>query len=70
VAPDQFRAAIAALGWNQREAAEALMVELRTVQHWCAGTRAIPGPAIVALGCMRRLRACGCGDAQEEVAEG
>lgn len=65
MSPDEFRAAIAALGLNQRQAAEALQVDERTARKWANGERAVPGPAIVALRCMARLRACGCGDAQQ-----
>ncbi len=70
MSPDEFRAAIAALGLNQRAAAVALDVDERTVRKWALGERAVPGPAKVALRCMGRLRACGCGDAQQQVAEG
>lgn len=55
----EFRAAIAALGMNQRQAAEALEVDERTARKWALGERAVPGPARVALRCIARLRALG-----------
>ena len=54
--PEAFTAAIAALGWSQVEAARQLEVDARTVRRWVAGDRAIPGPAMVALRCIARLR--------------
>lgn len=69
MSPDEFRAEIAALGMNQREAAAALEVDERTVRKWCLGERAVPGPARIALRCMARLRACSCGDGQQQVAK-
>lgn len=53
---DEFREAIAALGFSQRQAAAALEVDERTVRKWALGERAIPGPVRVALRCMARLR--------------
>jgi DNA-binding transcriptional regulator YiaG len=74
-----FTAAIAALGWSQLEAARQLDVDARTVRRWVAGERAVPGPAVVALRCIARLRvvedlinrraARGCRDAQQQIAE-
>jgi DNA-binding transcriptional regulator YiaG len=68
VSADEFRAAIAALGMSQRQAAAALEVDERTARRWALGERPIPGPARVALRCMTHLR--GRGDAEQEVAEG
>jgi hypothetical protein len=56
VRPDEFAAAIAALGWSQVEAGKQLEVDGRTVRRWAAGDRAIPGPVKVALRCMARLQ--------------
>jgi len=61
VSADEFRAAIAALGWSQLETARQLMVDARTVRRWALGEMQVPGPAIVALRCMARLRAMGDG---------
>ena len=60
VSPDDFRAAIAALGMNQREASIALEVDIRTIRKWSLGERAIPGPVRVALRGMKRLRDPDC----------
>ena len=70
MSPEQFREAIAGLGWSQLEAARQLDVEPRTVRRWVAGDRAIPSPVRIALDCMRRLRACRCGNGQQHVPEG
>jgi DNA-binding transcriptional regulator YiaG len=51
---DEFRAALAALGLSQVEAASALEVDARTVRRWALGERAIPGPVRVALRLMAR----------------
>jgi DNA-binding transcriptional regulator YiaG len=56
VSADEFRAAIAALGLTQRQAAAALEVDERTARKWALGERAVPGPVRVALRCMTRLR--------------
>ena len=56
---DDLRAAMAGLGLNRRETAAALEVDEATVGRWLAGTRAIPGPARVALRCMALLRSRG-----------
>ncbi len=53
--PAEFKAAIAALGWSQEEAARQLGVDGRTVRRWIAGDRAIPKIVRIALGCMARL---------------
>jgi hypothetical protein len=44
--PDQFRAALADLGYSQAAFARQAMVDARTVRRWCDGTRAVPGPVI------------------------
>ena len=62
---DEFRAAIAALGLSQVDAATALEVDARTVRRWALGERVIPGPVRVALRCMAALRAGGAGDRQQ-----
>jgi len=49
VTPAELRSAREAMGLTQTELAEALETALRTVQHWEAGDRAIPGPVRVAL---------------------
>jgi DNA-binding transcriptional regulator YiaG len=49
LSPAEFRAARAALGLTQSELAAALESKPRSVQHWEAGDRAIPGPVRVAL---------------------
>ena len=54
-----------AAGWSQKDMADALGIEIRTVGRYERGQREIPGPVRVALRCMARLRACSCGDAQE-----
>jgi DNA-binding transcriptional regulator YiaG len=54
--PDQFRAALADLGLSQTGFARQAMVAPRTVRHWCAGTRAIPGPVIALLQMMAKAR--------------
>jgi DNA-binding transcriptional regulator YiaG len=51
---DEFRAALAALGLSQVDAAAALEVDARTVRRWALGERSIPGPVRVAL----RLMLC------------
>lgn len=65
----EFRDAIAALGMNQRQAAEALEVDERTARKWALGERAVPGPARVALRCIAQLRSRSPRDAQQQVAE-
>lgn len=62
---EEFRAALAALGLSQVEAAEALEVDARTVRRWALGERAIPGPVRVALRCMTELRARGRGNRKQ-----
>ena len=57
--PAEFAAAIAALGWSQMEAARKLEVDGRTVRRWIAGEREIPGPVVVALRSIARLRELG-----------
>jgi len=47
--PAELRATREAMGLTQTELAAALETALRTVQHWEAGDRAIPGPVRVAL---------------------
>ena len=54
--PDEFRAALAALGLSQVAAAKALESDERSVRRWIAGDRKVPGPVRVALRCMARLR--------------
>ena len=54
--PDQFRAALANLGLSQVGFARIAMVAPRTVRHWCAGTRSIPGPVIALLQMMAKAR--------------
>ena len=51
--PSELRSTREAMGLTQTELAEALETALRTVQHWEAGDRAIPGPVRVALRLMR-----------------
>lgn len=63
--PEQFREAIAALGFNQIEAASALEVDARTVRRWALGEREIPGPVRVALRCMAQLRSRGAGNRKQ-----
>jgi transcriptional regulator with XRE-family HTH domain len=43
---EQLRAALAALGLSQLEAARRLGVDGRTVRRWVAGDRRIPGPVV------------------------
>jgi DNA-binding transcriptional regulator YiaG len=50
--PDQFRAALADLGYSQVGFARIAMVDARTVRRWCDGTRAVPGPVVTLLGMM------------------
>jgi hypothetical protein len=50
--PDQFRAALADLGYSQAGFARLAMVDARTVRRWCDGTRAVPGPVAALLGMM------------------
>jgi DNA-binding transcriptional regulator YiaG len=69
VSADEFRAAIAALGMSQVEAAAALKVDARTVRRWIAGDRKIPGPVGVALRCMAKL-ASRRSNGKQQVAEG
>ena len=69
MAPDEFRAAIAALGLSQVAAAEALEVDARTVRRWALGEREIPGPVRVALRCMAELAARSRGNRKKQVAE-
>lgn len=52
----EFRAAREALDLTQGDLARALEVTLRAVQFWEAGTRAVPGPARVALRLMLQSR--------------
>jgi len=46
---EELRALIAQLGWSQREAAEALEVDTRTMRYWCAANPPAPLMAILAL---------------------
>jgi DNA-binding transcriptional regulator YiaG len=52
--PDQFRAALADLGYSQAAFARLAMVDARTVRRWCDGTRAVPGPVVALLGIMNK----------------
>jgi DNA-binding transcriptional regulator YiaG len=47
--PDQFRAALADLGFSQVGFARIALVDARTVRRWCDGTRAVPGPVVALL---------------------
>lgn len=49
MAPAELKDARKRLGLTQQAIADALEVTLRTVQMWEGGTRAVPGPARVAL---------------------
>jgi DNA-binding transcriptional regulator YiaG len=68
VSADEFRAAIAALGMSQRQAAAALEVDERTARKWALGERAIPGPVRVALRCMAAIRDA-AGHVEKQVAK-
>lgn len=63
--PAEFQALRMEMGWSQADTARELGIEVRTVGRYERGEREIPGPVIVALRCMARLRACGCSDAQK-----
>ena len=52
--PDQFRAALADLGYSQAGFARLAMVDARTVRRWCDGTRAVPGPVVALLRMIER----------------
>ena len=55
--PGEFRGLRLAAGLTTvRAAAQALESDIRTIQRWEAGHRAIPGPARVALRLLRDLR--------------
>lgn len=57
VTPDEFRAARLEAGLStQKQAAEALESDLRTVQRWEGGERPVPGPARVALRLLAEAR--------------
>jgi transcriptional regulator with XRE-family HTH domain len=45
VTPEQYRAALARLGWTQSSAARLLGVNLRTSQRWASGDQDVPPPA-------------------------
>lgn len=51
---EQFKAARQRLGLTQQGLADALYCDLRTVQRWEAGDRAVPGPAVKALEMIQR----------------
>ena len=62
--PGEFRGLRLAAGLSTaRAAAEALESDVRTVQRWEAGHRAVPGPARVALRLLRERRDIGAGTA-------
>lgn len=46
---DEYRAAIAALGWSQVEAGARLGVDPRTSRRWALGEREIPPGTVLAL---------------------
>jgi hypothetical protein len=60
--PDQFRAALADLGYSQAAFARLAMVDARTVRRWCDGTRAVPGPVVALLQMMVEARVLGAGE--------
>lgn len=47
--PDEYRAAIAALGWSQVEAGARLGVDPRTSRRWALGERDVPFGTALAL---------------------
>lgn len=49
----ELREIIAALGWSQRQAAEALEVDQRTLRYWAAAN---PAPPMMALYALRYLQ--------------
>lgn len=55
MAPGEFKAARQRLGLSIAKMATALHVTARTICHWEAGERAIPGPAEAAIGLLARL---------------
>jgi DNA-binding transcriptional regulator YiaG len=56
--PDQFRAALADMGYSQTGFARLAMVDARTVRRWCDGTRAVPGPVVALLRVMMAKDEC------------
>ena len=54
--PDQFRDALAHMGYSQAGFARLAMVDARTVRRWCDGTRAVPGPVVALLQIMDKQR--------------
>jgi DNA-binding transcriptional regulator YiaG len=56
--PDQFRAALADLGFSHSGFARLAMVDARTVRRWCDGTRAVPGPVVALLRVMMAKDEC------------
>ena len=53
--PEQFRAALAGLGYTQICFARLARVDPRTVRKWAAGDSRIPGPVVVLI---ELLKAC------------
>jgi len=47
--PDELRAALKTLGLTQEAFARTIKSSTRAVEHWLAGERKIPGPAVVAV---------------------
>lgn len=54
---EEFKSAQASLGLTNEEMSTVLMVSLRTVERWRQGTRAVPGPAEVAIALLQKYPA-------------